>query len=453
VPSKNYPSGCGLIFLARAHPIKKQSLYRLADEIALLCRIFYSIIIKLHSFWSDKMVNHPINVSKSNDEDLVPPERYNRRKKGKALPPKFDHLSLENAKFKPIQLEDRPGKPNLPDSFFSSENIDELELFRLFFDDSLIERLVQCTNLHATHSRQKHQQEYPNISQRDWRLVSKEEILVYIGILGYMGIFPCPTQEGYWNTEFGPPIYPPIYQSMAMSRWQQIHRYFHVFDPDTDTPSKPEKSAKSHLIKVKPHEKVLPIADYLRTKFRVYWIPSTHLSIDEIIQGFGGRSADIVNIPSKPVLIGYKIWGLGDRGFIIDFLFHVPGSKQHDGPQQMDYNLYKEMSLSKTHALVIALMTRMRDRERGHCCWIDSLFTTERLLLALRDRAIAAAGTCRTTKCKTKREIHELEVLELPGHVFTKAIEELEEDQVIYEDSDDEDETEALIPDSQVTLI
>jgi hypothetical protein len=51
------------------------------------------------------------------------------------------------------------------------------------------------------------------------------------------------------------------------------------------------------------------------------------------MQGFGGRAADIVRIPSKPIPIGYKIWALGNMGYISDFLFHIPGSKKHDGPQ------------------------------------------------------------------------------------------------------------------------
>jgi hypothetical protein len=154
---------------------------------------------------------------------------------------------------------------------------------------------------------------------------------------------------------------------MSLGRWQQIRRYFHVFDVDTDIPSNPQKSTKSRPIKVKPHEKVIPIADNLRTKFRAYWIPSTHVAIDECIQGFSGRSADIVNIPSKPTPIGYKIWCLGDQGYTSDFLFHVPGSKKHDGPQQIDYKSYKEPSLLKTHIVVIVLMIRMIDRGIGHC--------------------------------------------------------------------------------------
>jgi hypothetical protein len=63
------------------------------------------------------MVNHPINLSKSNDEDLVPPERYSRRKKGRALPLKFNDLKLENTRFQPINLEDKAGRPNLTSSF------------------------------------------------------------------------------------------------------------------------------------------------------------------------------------------------------------------------------------------------------------------------------------------------------------------------------------------------
>jgi hypothetical protein len=90
--------------------------------------------------------------------------------------------------------------------------------------------------------------------------------------------------------------------------------------------------------------------------------------------------------------------------------------------------------------LVIALMVRMSNRVVGHCCWIDNLFTTEWLLLALRDRAIAAAGTARTTKCKTKREMQELAAQELPGNTYARAIQELQDNTIIYDNESDEEE-------------
>ena len=46
----------------------------------------------------------------------------------------------------------------------------------------------------------------------------------------------------------------------------------------------------------------------------------------------------------------------------------------------------------------------MPNRGRGHCIWLDNLFTSKRLLSQLRKAGIGCAGTCRTTKCKTQNE-------------------------------------------------
>jgi hypothetical protein len=88
------------------------------------------------------MVNYPIDPSQSNDIDLVPPERYSRRGKGRSIPSKFDHLTLENAAFKPIQVIDKMGKPNLPRTQFPGDFYHEMALFELFFDNELTDRLV-----------------------------------------------------------------------------------------------------------------------------------------------------------------------------------------------------------------------------------------------------------------------------------------------------------------------
>jgi hypothetical protein len=81
------------------------------------------------------------------------------------------------------------------------------------------------------------------------------------------------------------------------------------------------------------------MANHLCTKFKQLWIPSTHVLVDECMQGFTGRSPDIVTIPHKPTPTGYKIWCLGDKGYCYDFRFHLPGSLAADGPQQIDYSI------------------------------------------------------------------------------------------------------------------
>ena len=150
-------------------------------------------------------------------------------------------------------------------------------------------------------------------------------MLAYIGIIIYMGIHVEPHQSMYWKIhKKGPkgPKHDAVRESMGLKRWEQIHRYIHIWDT----------SLGVQTIQ-KPHQKAEFMAKVLRTTFRTYWQPSIYVSVDECIEWFCGRSSDTVNIPIKPTPIGYKIWVLADAGYVLDFLWHVKGSKPSQGPQ------------------------------------------------------------------------------------------------------------------------
>ena len=51
--------------------------------------------------------------------------------------------------------------------------------------------------------------------------------------------------------------------------------------------------------------------------------------IDEVIAGFTERTPEAVDIPSRPVPIGYNLWVLADKGYVLDYLFHVKEDKKY----------------------------------------------------------------------------------------------------------------------------
>jgi hypothetical protein len=53
-----------------------------------------------------------MDVSKSNDADYMPPERYKGRKNGGTLPAYFNTMTLENTKFLPMNIGNKEGGPN-----------------------------------------------------------------------------------------------------------------------------------------------------------------------------------------------------------------------------------------------------------------------------------------------------------------------------------------------------
>jgi Transposase IS4 len=75
----------------------------------------------------------------------------------------------------------------LPDSFNSE---DAEALFRLLFDDRILDRIVRCTNLNAASKHHK----------GAWKPVLREDILSYLGILIFFSLEKVTEQRDYWNT-------------------------------------------------------------------------------------------------------------------------------------------------------------------------------------------------------------------------------------------------------------
>ena len=54
----------------------------------------------------------------------------------------------------------------------------------------------------------------------------------------------------------------------------------------------------------------------LRTKFQAWVILGQNVSFDEMMVPFSGRSRHTIKIKNKPILEGFKIWALCNRGYL-----------------------------------------------------------------------------------------------------------------------------------------
>src|SRR5947207_430888 len=90
-------------------------------------------------------------------------------------------------------------------------------IFTLFFTDSVIDHIVQCTNINAEKVRAdpaalraQNIRFHNSYNQRPWKPVTSSEILAYLGIIIYMGVHIEPHINDYWNTdrETGPVHHP-----------------------------------------------------------------------------------------------------------------------------------------------------------------------------------------------------------------------------------------------------
>ena len=281
------------------------------------------------------------------------------------------------------------GQGHLPKTVASD---DPYAIFSLFFNDEAIQTLVRHTNEYAF--------QYPGPGTgRPWFPTTVKEFRAYLGVSIWMGLHIESSIPEFWNVNpLNGPIHEQVSKHISLTRWQQIDRFFHISEPHP--PGHKQE---------RPFVKLEPLSDTLRQAFKKYWKSGTHLAVDETIQRFMGRSAEIVNIPSKPTPEGFKIWVLANEGYILDWMYHAKGSNKTEGPQDLCDFWTKDLGFNQTQAVVLDLVTQEGiARDHSHIIWLDNLFTSARLLSQLDDEGFGAAGTVRTTA--TSRE--ELEAKE-----------------------------------------
>jgi len=144
-----------------------------------------------------------MNKGQSNDHDFVPPTQY-KPSRTKQKPSGFSPLKLI-PRFKAMDLNRITSSSQIPNAINSSS---PEALFTLFFTDSVINRIVQCTNINAEKvradpatSRAQNIRFHDSYNQRPWKPVTSSEILAYLGIIIYMGVHIEPHINNYWNTD------------------------------------------------------------------------------------------------------------------------------------------------------------------------------------------------------------------------------------------------------------
>ena len=205
----------------------------------------------------------------------------------------------------------------------------------------------------------------------------------------YSGIYNELAVDEFWpEDDARKPLYPEVSNHIARDRWQQIDRFLHISDPE---------EGKDEV----PFEKLVPLNNKLRERFKKYWIPGTYLAVDKSIQRFTGRSSEIVNIPSKPTPEGFKVWVLANQGYVLEWMWHTKG--ENPGPWELDDFWTEDLGFSKTQAVVFDLVKQQGISDKAtYIIWIYNLVLSAKLLAQLKEEGFGAAGTVRTTK--TARE-------------------------------------------------
>jgi Transposase IS4 len=171
---------------------------------------------------------------------------------------------------------------------------------------------------------------------------------------------------------------------LGLKRFEQIYRYFTLRDEG----SLPKQTNESFTWKLEP------VTNLIRQNCRQNWSSSSYLCIDEAMVFYRGRTVHKTKMKNKPIAEGYKIWVLGDNGYVFDWLWH----SQREGPEgipKQDIFIHqltktvengrKMIHLALTFAVIIRLATCLRELHstRVFRLYLDNLFLNVEVAQAL----------------------------------------------------------------------
>lgn len=256
-----------------------------------------------------------------------------------------------------------------------------MDLFQLFFDEDVLEMIVEYSELYA------------RSKGNDTFSTTPDEIRAFIGILLVTGYSPAPRRKLYWSRD-SDVHNEAISSAMTRNRFLEIMKYLHVSDNGRLDGS--DKMAK-----------VRPLMSMLNERFLHYFefVKKQDLSIDESMVPYFGRHGCKQFIRGKPIRFGYKMWVLATPlGYVLQF-------EPYQGARgrQTEYP-----GLGMGGSVVVDLLAELHLVEGSsfHLTF-DNLFTSLKLVDCLTEKNIACTGTIRANRVedcplKAVKEIEKL---------------------------------------------
>ena len=280
-------------------------------------------------------------------------------------PPKRQKILAPEA-FVPLHrpAQEHESKTRVPED----TELTPIPFFSLYWGDSILQQIVQSTNIYAQMKRKTVPPQAANVRLRRWKPLNMVDLKRFISTAIFMGITRLPSRRLYWL--FRQKMLPK--GSPSFERFSQIKRYLHLL-----------------LDLQRKHwwQKLEPLSSHLRARSQALYRPSTHISIDEKAVMFTGRRTHTVRVPSNPIPCGYKVPEICNNGYTLDWM--------HASRVDPFAGLKKHPDLSPTDSAILQLC-RVLDTRLRYIVNINNAFTTVPLLRILRERGIGGCGTART---------------------------------------------------------
>ncbi|XP_066567847.1 uncharacterized protein LOC136755273 isoform X2 [Amia ocellicauda] len=251
-----------------------------------------------------------------------------------------------------------------PQSLRSNPDIQEVDIFLLFFTEPVLAEICKFTNAQGWRLVTE-KISYSN-QEGGWDEVTPEEFKRFLALIIYMGLVRLPDIHRYWSTA---PLHHGLWARSFMSRnrYQGILNALHLVNPETENPN-------DRLNKVRY------LLEHLKTTCVKLYQPGQNLVVDECLVKSKVPSDVKQFRKDKPSKWGFKLWALAssDSGYTIDFNIYT-GNRDR-----------KVIGLAQK--VVLELVNPLE--HQGYNVWLDHFYTSPRLLMELKELGCNSCGTC-----------------------------------------------------------
>ncbi|XP_015187591.1 PREDICTED: piggyBac transposable element-derived protein 4-like [Polistes dominula] len=191
---------------------------------------------------------------------------------------------------------ERPAGPRV-----SSNVVEPLDFFKLFFTDKLVDQIVADTNRYASRKLEEMVLSSRSI-WRTWYNVTKAEFWAFIAVIVNMGTMTAANIKEYWSTDATSyiPFYP---NTFSRDRFTQIFWMLH-----TEIVSAQGSYTRTRLQLINGY------LDYINSSLLNYFTPGKEICVNESIVKSKGRVSFTTYNSKKPTKWGINIYILTDSG-------------------------------------------------------------------------------------------------------------------------------------------
>ncbi|XP_056419226.1 piggyBac transposable element-derived protein 4-like [Hyla sarda] len=258
---------------------------------------------------------------------------------------------------------------------FNTDGLTEIDYFKYFFSDELVNLIVEQTNLYA----QQFLAQNNTSSFSNWTPVTSNEMLKFWGLVLHMGIVKKPETRQYWSADML--YHTPLYSNtMLRKRFEAILKFLHYNDNAQCPP--PNDPSFDRLYKLRP------ILDHFAAKFSEAYIPEKNICVDESLVHFKGRLKFRQYLPNKRARYGIKLYKLCESisGYTLKFRVYEGKDSVIEPPECPP-------SLSVSGKIVWDMVYPLLDK--GYHLYMDNFYSSLPLFQCLAARATVACGTIR----------------------------------------------------------